>query len=105
MDGGIVVLLLVQLLRVALDAGQHLAAGLGAASGEPVLEDELDDVADLGSDEAIDGKLKDLLPIKGGLAGGAVVLDELDDQVGRDLYGQGLKGEAQIEGATHGEER
>jgi hypothetical protein len=32
------------------------------------------------------------------------VLDELDDQVGRDLYGGGLEGEAQIEGATHGDE-
>lgn len=98
----IIVLLLLNLLHIRLNLRQDLVRPDCVASGEAVLQDELDDVANLRAYESIDSKLQYLLGIKSRYAWCPVVNDELGDQVCRDLDSCCLKGETEIEGADHG---
>lgn len=101
--------LLIQLTEATLtvlDGQPEVVVLIGApGGGEPVLQEELDDVAELGVEGAVEGELDDLLDVKGKLGGALVPAgNELDYDVGRDLHGGGLGGEARVEGATHGED-
>jgi hypothetical protein len=60
----VVVLLLQNLLDVALDLRQDFINPHRVTSREAILKDELDNVADLRTDKAINGKLYDLLLIE-----------------------------------------
>lgn len=61
--GRVVVPLLLQLASVAERIWEQAADG-GVPGWEPVLQEELDDVADLGAHQAVQGKLADLLPVE-----------------------------------------
>lgn len=82
----------------AMGGGQHITAQRRAvASWEPVLQDELDDVADLGADHAVQCELGDLAPVKGRVLWVVEPFDELDNEVGGDLDGHGLASQSKVE--------
>ncbi|KAI6774690.1 hypothetical protein HG531_001539 [Fusarium graminearum] len=61
----VIILLLHDLHYVALDLGQDFINPHRVTSREAILEDELDNIADLRADKAVDSELYNLLLIEG----------------------------------------